>query len=227
MTDVTAAAPAASASPAASAAAAPQGSGTALQSLGSNFNDFLSLLMTQLRNQDPASPMDPNAFTTELVQFAGVQQQINANTSLTQLIQLTQGGEVLQSSAMLGKQVQVAANQVPLQNGSGTIHFTAPSAGPVDVAIYSDAGTKLRDAVVQARQGDNSWSWDGTDANGRALPDGAYRVAVAGAAADGSANVLPFTVDGTVTGVQANGNSVQLQLGALSTDVSTVRSVGK
>ena len=88
-------------------------------SLSSNFNDFLSMLMTQLQNQDPTSPMDTNQFTSELVQFSSVEQQINTNTSLTQLIQLTQAGEVMQASAMTGKQVTVSSDHVPLQNGTG------------------------------------------------------------------------------------------------------------
>ena len=56
----------------------------ALNSLSANFGDFLKLLMTQLQNQDPTSPLDTNQFTTELVQFSSVEQQINTNTSLTQ-----------------------------------------------------------------------------------------------------------------------------------------------
>ena len=109
----------------------------ALNSLSSNFSDFLSLLMTQLQNQDPTSPLDTNQFTSELVQFSSVEQQINTNTSLTQLIQLTQAGEVMQASAMTGKQVTVSSDHVPLQNGKGTIQFTTPAAEPVDIAIYN------------------------------------------------------------------------------------------
>jgi flagellar basal-body rod modification protein FlgD len=70
-----------------------------LGALSGNLNNFLSLLMTQLKNQDPTSPLDTNAFTSELVQFSSVEQQVKTNTSLTQLIQLTQAGEVMQSSA--------------------------------------------------------------------------------------------------------------------------------
>ena len=54
--------------------------------------------MTQLQHQDPTSPMDTNAFTSQLVQFSSVEQQINTNTSLTKLIEATQGGSVLQAS---------------------------------------------------------------------------------------------------------------------------------
>src|ERR1700732_876294 len=82
-----------------------------IASLSSNFGNFLNLLMTQLRHQDPTAPMDANSFTSELVQFSSVEQQINTNTSLTQLIQLTQMADVSQSSAMIGKQVTVQATQ--------------------------------------------------------------------------------------------------------------------
>src|SRR4051794_7891301 len=94
-------------------ASATQGSAP-LDSLASNFGNFLNLLMTQLKNQDPTSPMDANQFTSELVQFSSVEQQINTNTSLSQLIALTQTADVTQSAAILGKQVSVTSGQIPL-----------------------------------------------------------------------------------------------------------------
>src|SRR5580698_5895342 len=105
----------------ASASATPAKSTDPLSSLSSNFGDFLNLLLTQLQNQDPTSPMDANSFTSELVEFSSVEQQIDTNTSLTQLIQLTQADDVTQSSAILGKQVTVQATQIPLQNSSATV----------------------------------------------------------------------------------------------------------
>ena len=158
----------------------------ALNTLSSNFNDFLKLLMTQLKNQDPTSPMDTNQFTSELMQFSGVEQQINTNASLTQLIQLTQGSEVMQASSMTGKRVTVSSDHVALQGGKGTIQFTAPATETVAFAIYSDNGTKLRDASMVAAKGSNTWTWDGADGSGHTLPDGSYKVAVAGANADDS-----------------------------------------
>src|SRR3979409_1060536 len=83
---------------AASSSAVTQTGTTALDGLANNFTNFLSLLMTQLKNQDPSAPMDSNQFTTELVQFTSVEQQINTNSNLTQLIQLTQASQGEQSS---------------------------------------------------------------------------------------------------------------------------------
>src|SRR6201747_1248722 len=104
MTDTTISA-AASKTPSTSAIA--QAGTTALGSLNNNFSTFLTLLTTQMKNQDPSSPMDSNQFTTELVQFSSVEQQINTNSSLTQLIQLTQASQIEQSSSMIGKPITV------------------------------------------------------------------------------------------------------------------------
>lgn len=199
---------------------------SALSGLSSNFGEFLNLLMTQLQNQDPTSPLDTNQFTSELVQFSSVEQQIQTNTSLTQLIQLTQAGEIMQSSAMLGRQVTVTSDHVPLQNGKGSVQFTAPTAEPVAIAVYNDSGVKIRDASVAAAKGNNTWTWDGTDNRGRSVPDGSYLVTVDGAGSGGSTVALPFTVTGTATGVLNQNNAVQLQLGALSVGFDKVQSVG-
>jgi len=196
-----------------------------LASLSSNFGDFLHLLMTQLQNQDPTSPMDANQFTSELVQFSSVEQQINTNSSLTQLIQLTQAADLTQSSAILGKQVTVRSTQMPLQNGAGTLNFTAPGSEPVAITLSNAAGVAVRSVTVGAVQGTNTWNWNGTDANGQTLPDGAYTVAVTSGATKASVSALPFTVVGTATGVTTQNNGVNLQLGTLSVPFSAVASV--
>ena len=206
--------------------AASSGGNAALGALSSNFGNFLSLLMTQLQNQDPTSPLDTNQFTSELVQFSSVEQQIQTNTSLTQLIQLTQADEVMQSSSMLGRQVTVASDHVPLQNGKGTVQFTAPAAEPVAIAVYDNSGVKIRDASVTAVKGSNTWSWDGTDNTGATVADGSYQVVVSGGNTDGTTTALPFSVSGTATGVLSQNNTVQLQLGALSVGFDKVLSVG-
>jgi flagellar basal-body rod modification protein FlgD len=217
MTTVSATAP--------SASAAPAKTTDPLSSLSSNFGDFLNLLLTQLQNQDPTSPMDANSFTNELVEFSSVEQQINTNTSLGQLIQLTQVADVTQSSAILGKQVTVQSTQIPLQNGTGTLEFTAPSAEPVSITVQDANGHTLQQTNVNAAQGVNAWSWNGANSNGQMLPDGAYTVTVTGGPAGASPTAVPFTVVGTATGVTTQNNTVNLQLGALSVPFSSVTSV--
>src|SRR5476649_2407617 len=90
------------------AAAATAAASTAQKTLAGNFNTFLTLLTTQLQNQDPLSPMDSNQFTQQLVQFSQVEQQINTNDNLKSLI--TQGTNQTGAYAVsyLGKAVTIA-----------------------------------------------------------------------------------------------------------------------
>lgn len=201
-------------------------SASSLTGLSSNFSDFLGLLMTQLQNQDPTSPLDTNQFTSQLVQFSSVEQQIATNTSLTQLVQLTQNEALLQSSSMIGKSVVVASDHLPLQQGQGTLQYTATAAQPVSIQVLNSAGTVVRSVDVTSTAGTNTWTWDGKNDAGNSLPDGSYKVAVTSTAADGTSSALPFTVAGTVTGATSLNNAVQIQLGALSVGLGAVQRVG-
>lgn len=205
---------------------ATQSGSAALSSLDSNFSDFLGMLMTQLQNQDPTSPMDTDQFTSELVQFSSVEQQIETNQSLTQLIQLTQGSEIIQGSSMLGQQVTVQSTQVPLQNGSATVNITSPAAEPVAVSITDANGVAVYSGSFNAVAGNNSWTWNGTDNSGNTVADGVYTLTPTGTNADGSTSTLTFTVNGTATGVQETNNTVELELGSLSVPFSAITSVG-
>ena len=195
----------------------------ALSSLTGNFNDFLHLLMVQLQNQDPSAPMDTNQFTTQLVQFASVEQQINTNSNLTTLIQASQGSTLLQSSSLVGKQVEYTGDQASLQAGRAEIKFQTPQAKQVNVGIFSQSGVQLAQSTVQSTAGSNTFVWDGTTSSGARMPDGTYKVMVAGT--DGS--VVPFTLLGTATGVQRSGTSLTVSLGGQQVDFSTVQSVGQ
>jgi flagellar basal-body rod modification protein FlgD len=205
-----------------SAAAAPN----PLVALSSNFSDFLQMLMTQLKNQSPTSPMDTDQFTSELVQFSGVEQQINTNGSLTSLIQLTQAGETMQGSSMTGKQVTATSTQIAVQNGTGTLNFNDPTAGTVAIAITDSSGNQIYGTTVAATAGANSWSWNGQNNAGTQLPDGAYSAAVISENANGTTSTLPFTVTGTATGVESLSSGMQLEMGALTIPFSSVQSVG-
>ena len=198
----------------------------ALTSLSNNFNSFLNLLLTQLKNQDPSAPMDTNTFTTELVQFSSVEQQITTNSSLTQLIQATQGTEVIQATSVVGKQVTLNSTEIPLQNSTGGIDFTTASAEPIAIKITNGSGVDVCDASLTSKAGANTWTWNGLDNNGSQQPDGAYTVSVTGQPQGGAAAAVPFTVTGTATGVQNNNGTVTLQAGAVSVGFSNVESVG-
>src|SRR5882762_3413381 len=72
----------------------------------SNFNTFLTMLTTQLKNQDPLSPLDTSQFTQQLVSFSEVEQQINTNMNLQQLIQLQTTNQAVAAAPLVGQNIQ-------------------------------------------------------------------------------------------------------------------------
>jgi flagellar basal-body rod modification protein FlgD len=217
---------AATASSGSSSSAATQTGSAALNSLSGNFSDFLTLLMTQLQNQDPSSPMVSNQFTSELVQFSSVEQQINTNSDLTQLIQLTQASQVEQSSGMLGKQVTVNSTQLSLQSGSASVNFSTTTAEPIAISVTNASGAQVASAAMTSTAGSNTWTWDGKTSNGTTEPDGAYTVSVVTAGSNGATTAVPFTVTGTATSVINSSGTVDLKMGGLTLPFSDVVSVG-
>ena len=88
----------------------------ASQQIAGNFQSFLQLLTTQLQNQNPLSPLDTNQFTQQLVEFAGVQQQINTNDSLATLVSLQQTAQSTQALGFVGKTAVVNGSTATLTN---------------------------------------------------------------------------------------------------------------
>jgi flagellar basal-body rod modification protein FlgD len=196
-----------------------------LASLGSNFNQFLQLLLTQVQNQDPTDPTNTDQFTTELVQFTGVQEQVNANTTLTSLMQLEQGSQVLQASGLAGHLATVHANQIALQNSQGEVNFQGTAGQTIAIAIVNAAGQPIYDTTLSATSGQNNWVWNGQDNSGNTVPDGAYYVAVQSQTANGGGAAVPYTITGEITGTSSNNGTTQLQLGALNVNLSALQAV--
>ncbi len=209
-----------------SGSAASQTGSAALNSLSNNFSDFLSLLMTQLQNQDPTSPLDSNQFTSELVQFSSVEQQINTNNDLTQLIQLTQASQVEQSASMLGKPVTVTSSQLSLQNSSATIDFNTTNSEPIVISVTNSSGAQVASTTAISSAGANTWTWNGQNSAGTTEPDGAYTVTVNTVSSSGTTTSVPFTVTGTATGVINNSGTVEVEMGGLTVPFSSVDMVG-
>jgi flagellar basal-body rod modification protein FlgD len=218
--------PTSAASGTTSASAIAQTGTAALEGLSTNFSTFLTMLMTQLQNQDPTSPLDSSQFTSELVEFSSVEQQINTNTNLTQLIQLTQASQMEQSSALLNKPATVTSTQLSLQNGTSAVNFNTTTAEPVSISVLNASGTQVASATTTSNAGSNSWSWNGQTTSGATLPDGAYTVTVNTVGSSGTVAAVPFTVTGTVTGVENVAGVVQLQMGGLTVPFTAVQSVG-
>lgn len=207
-----------------SAAAAAAGSRStatnALAKLAGNFQDFLSLLTTQLKNQDPTSPMDTNAFTSQLVQFTAVSEQISTNAVLNQILAANLSQQLGQASSLVGSKVSFSGGTLPLQDGAAGLSFQSLGTQPVEISVYDPRGNAVHFETLKAVDGENAWSWDGAGPGGTVMPDGAYSVAVT---ANGTS--VPFQALGTVTGAEQANQAVQLRFGRASVPYSQVVSL--
>lgn len=181
------AAPAASAAAApASAAAAPSSATSSLgtasnagatianakQSLGNDQETFFKLLTAQLRNQDPLSPLDANAFTQQLVAMTGVQQQILTNQLLNEMVSGQAG--VGNAVGLIGKSVTAATSASTLNDGAANWNYSLDSnAKDITIQVVDSLGNVVfQTTQSNLQKGGNSFTWDGKDLTGNQRADG-------------------------------------------------------
>ncbi|GBR51537.1 basal-body rod modification protein FlgD [Neokomagataea thailandica NBRC 106555] len=193
--------------------------------MAGNFNQFLTLLTAQLQHQDPTNPTDSSNFTAQVAQFAGVQQQVQSNTTLSSLLSATQESQLASGANLIGKTTSAVSASLPLQNGKADLSYTAPQAGEVAIAVTNSAGQLVRSETVQASAGQQSWQWDGKDDSGNTVADGGYYVAVQGMSSNGDSVALPTTVTGTITGVSRSSGTVNAQMGGASIALNTLNAL--
>ena len=206
-------------------------SSDALGKLSADFNNFLTLLTTQLKNQDPLSPMDSTEFTQQLVAFTGVEQQINTNTKLDQLIKLDKSSLMTSAAAYIGTEVEATADQVWLPDSkTASIGYTLPEGvSAAAMAIYNASGQTIRTGSVPTTAGHNVVGWDGKDNNGNTVASGLYAFTIQGLDKNGKpVSGITTTSVGVVTNVSSDeDNGTLLSIGSLQVPLSSVVNVKK
>lgn len=210
-----------------SATSASASADAALSSLGQNYTEFLTLLTTQLQHQDPSDPMSTDSFTSELAQFAGVEQQVETNTNLASLITATQNSELEQSQSLVGNTATATSSKITLDDGSASLTFSAASTQNVAIAVSDSSGTIVKTDTLTPTSGTNTWTWDGLSDSGSTEPSGTYSVAVVQAASDGTTSTLSTQTTGTITGVTKGTNGVDVTIGGVSTSLDDVSAISQ
>jgi flagellar basal-body rod modification protein FlgD len=194
--------------------------------LGSNLNTFLTLLTTQLKNQDPTSPMDTNAFTQQLVSFSEVEQQINTNKNLQSLITLQTSTEAISALPMVGKTIQYNESTAPLSNGQASFNYTMPTQAASGSLLVEDAnGNIVYATTADTSAGSHSFLWDGHNLAGATSPDGAYTLSVVAADSTGKAISATVTASGKVDGVSVDNNVPTFDVGGIKVPMSDLLTV--
>jgi flagellar basal-body rod modification protein FlgD len=150
------------------------------KSLAGDLSAFLNLLTTQLKYQDPLSPMDSTEFTAQLASFASVEQGIQTNKNLEALIGLTQATQVSTGVSYIGRSIEADTNVGALVNGKAEFLYNLPKAAKTAViTVRDEKGNVVLTKAAETTTGSHKFVWDGRDTSGNQLKDGAYSVSVA------------------------------------------------
>jgi flagellar basal-body rod modification protein FlgD len=205
--------------------AAAQANAMANQQIAGNFQSFLQLLTTQLQNQNPLDPLDTNQFTQQLVEFAGVQEQINTNDSLASLVSMQQTAQATQALTFVGKTAIVNGNTATMANSSATWELTVPSNSNVNISIANSSGQTVFTQTVPENAGNQPFTWNGVGSDGTQWPDGTYTLTATTTDSSGNSVAVATQVAGLVSGVNLTQSPPLLMINGQSYTVNQIESI--
>lgn len=149
------------------------------KTIAQNFETFLTLLTTQLRNQNPLDPLDTNQFTQQLVQFTEVEQSVKMNENLQTLNQLAAATTITNAVGYIGKHVTASGTASTLSQGTAAWQFELADDSPsTTFTIYDSTGQIVSTETRSAPAGENLYVWKGETNSGQMAPDGGYTLVI-------------------------------------------------
>lgn len=176
--------------------------------------DFLKLLVAQLKNQDPSNPMDNAEFLGQIAQFSMVSGIDDLQGSFNSVAGSLYGSQAMQASTLVGREVLAETGAGWLEEG-GVMHglVELPGAGEGVQIQISDAAGRLVDVIElsSAQAGRQAFAWNGVDAEGNALPAGRYNLQAV-ASVNGELQAVPVHLYTRVESVSVDRASTSIRL---------------
>ena len=174
--------------------------------------DFLTLFTTQLKNQDPLDPVKNEAFVAQLAQFSQLEATTNMSGSLSTFVESMSSSQITSSANLIGGKVAVPDGPAELVKGApvkGVVNLPTGADG-VQFKVYDTKGILVRTQILGSQTaGDMTWSWNGMDDAGNALPDGSYRFS-ASVASQGKVTTPSVSTMARVIGVSQEADKTML-----------------
>jgi flagellar basal-body rod modification protein FlgD len=192
--------------------------------LASNFQTFLTLLTTQLQHQNPMDPLDTNQFTQQLVQFAGIEQQLKSNEQLKALVEIEKSAQATQALVYVGNTVAVDGSKAQF-NKSATWNFNSEKDTSATITITNSAGQTAYTGNYTLKKGGSSFVWDGKGNDGVQWPAGTYTLTATGKDSSGNNVAISTEVQGIVDSVDLTSSPPLLSIGGQSYTTDKIKRV--
>ena len=197
---------------------------TATTGIADNFQTFLTLLTTQLKNQNPLDPLDTNQFTQQLVQFAGIEQQLKSNDQLKSLVEIEKSAQATQALVYVGNTVAVDGSKAAFDK-SATWNFQSEKDATATITITSSTGQTAYTGDFSLKQGNSSFVWDGKGNDGVQWPAGDYTMTATGKDSSGNTVAISTEVQGVVDSVDLSASPPLLSIGGQSYTTDKIKRV--
>lgn len=198
----------------------------AKKSLNETYDQFLTLLTTQLKNQDPLNPMESKEFTNQLIQFAGVEQQIAQNEKLEQILAHNQALNINGAVSYIGKTINYEGQDFYYDGTPQNMsYFLEESANLTKITIMDENGSIVWSQDGERSAGEHALTWDGLSNDGLPLEEGRYTLQVGAEDIEGKAVKTGTLVPGRITGVEVIDGSIMLRIQDMLVSLDSVVSV--
>lgn len=199
-------------------------SSTATTGIADNFQTFLTLLTTQLQNQNPLDPLDTNQFTQQLVQFAGVEQQLKQNDQLKSLVEMEKATQATQALVYVGNNVAVDGSTAQFKT-SATWNLLADNDATATINITNSAGNTVYSGKYALQSGKGTFVWDGKGNDGVQYPEGAYTISATAKDNNGRDVAVSTEVQGVVDSVDLSASPALLSINGSNYTVDKIKRV--
>jgi flagellar basal-body rod modification protein FlgD len=187
-------------------------------------SNFLSLLVSELQNQDPLNATSTTDFINQLTSYANFSQQQSINTNLSALASSFSSLVTLNSVNYIGHTVVAKTDTATLSSGSATFGYSLSSAASnVAITVKDSSGNTVWTGTGTGNSGSNTFTWDGKNSSGTQLADGGkYTISVTATNSTGTSVLNYTTVTGTVTGIDTSTSTPSLTVNGVSVSASNI-----
>jgi len=192
--------------------------------LADNFQTFLTLLTTQLQNQNPLDPLDTNQFTQQLVQFAQVEQQLKSNDYMKSLVEMEKSTQATQALVYVGNNVAVDGSTAQFKT-SATWNLLADKESTADISITNSAGNVVYSGKYSLQSGQGTFVWDGKGNDGVQYPEGSYTLSATAKDGNGRDVAISTEVQGVVDSVDLSASPALLSINGANYTVDKIKRV--